>query len=62
MEKQYTTQTITETIEVGASAYTKALATSMASTKESLLRKLLDETPLMPLYNHEIKVDFNGQK
>lgn len=62
MEKQYQTQTITETIEVGASAYTKALAQSMQDTRNSILRKLLDEAILIPTNNHEIKVDFDGKE
>lgn len=59
---EYKWQPITETIEMGANEFTVALAQSMMHSKENILRKLLDEALPMPLYNHEIKVNFDGKE
>lgn len=39
-------------------AYTYALGKSMQNTKNTILRKLLDDAIITPFDSHEIEVDF----
>lgn len=52
---------VTEEINVEASGYTRALAQSMQDTRNTILRKLLDDAIITPFDKHETEVNFNGQ-
>lgn len=65
---QYKWQSITEEInleeavfEEMGNRYTAALVQSLQNTRNSLLRKLLDDAPLFA-NNHEIEVNFDGKE
>lgn len=67
-QHQYKWQSITEEIsledamlEEMGKRYTASLVQSLQNTRNSLLRKLLDDAPLFA-NNHEIEVNFDGKE